>query len=194
MLANYDIISAIKSDPKYKQYNAYYSMNWFTTNIKKALGGQQMGALNVLGMMKDHQTSIIMPGGLYMFTYSPKTKEKLPYYDRFPLVFPFNTYPDGFIGLNLHYLPPAYRAKLFNSLISIKGDKKTKMRVSWQILSSVARTKGINVCVKRYLSGHVKSRFINVPEDDWKVAIFLPTESFAKQNKNAVWQESISKL
>ena len=150
MPLQYDIIQSIKSDPKYKIYDVYFGMNWFISTIKKSVGST-LGAGNVLNMMSDHQKTNIVPGGLYMFTYSPKTREKLPYYDRFPLIFPFNTFSDGFIGLNLHYLPPAYRAKLFNAIVNIKGDNKTKMRLSWQLLSSISRTKGINVGFIKYL-------------------------------------------
>ena len=51
-------------------------------------------------------------GQMYMFQYDPKYKDVLPYYDRFPLVIPFEqtrrvgiAQGDGFYGLNLHYLP-----------------------------------------------------------------------------------------
>src|SRR5579859_4289851 len=45
-------------------------------------------------------------GKMVMYTYDPKLKEKLPYYDTFPLgiVVAFNK--TGFYSLNLHYLPP----------------------------------------------------------------------------------------
>ena len=43
-------------------------------------------------------------GKLNMFMYDPKLKKKLPYYDTFPLVLPIESYSDGFLGLNLHYL------------------------------------------------------------------------------------------
>ena len=39
---------------------------------------------------------------LHMFFYDPKTKLKLPYYDRFPLVMPIERYSDGFLGINFH--------------------------------------------------------------------------------------------
>ena len=51
-------------------------------------------------------------GALYFFVYDPKTKADLPYYDRFPLVLPLKREPDGFLGLNLHYLPIPLRIKL----------------------------------------------------------------------------------
>ena len=33
---------------------------------------------------------------MYTFFYDPKTKDKLPYYDRFPVVIINEIYPDGF--------------------------------------------------------------------------------------------------
>ena len=42
-------------------------------------------------------------GRMYFYFYDPKTKDTLPYYDKFPLVIPIERYPDGFLGLNLHY-------------------------------------------------------------------------------------------
>ena len=44
---------------------------------------------------------------LNMFVYSPKLRNKLPYYDTFPLVLPLKNYNNGFLGLNFHYLPYA---------------------------------------------------------------------------------------
>ena len=43
-------------------------------------------------------------GRMSMFIYDPKLKDKLPYYDTFPLVLPIETYSNGFLGINLHYL------------------------------------------------------------------------------------------
>ena len=48
-------------------------------------------------------------GRMVAFKYDPKTKEKLPHYDRFPLVIPIREVPGGFYGLNLHYLSPQSR-------------------------------------------------------------------------------------
>ena len=70
-------------------------------------------------LMRADQTALrprIMPGFLYMFVYDPKTKAKLPYYDTFPLVFPFAKTPNGFLGLNMHYLPYQLRVLLLERL------------------------------------------------------------------------------
>ena len=54
-------------------------------------------------------------GYMYAFKYDPKTKNDLPYYDTFPLIFPVRMDSDGFLGINFHYLPPVLRAKLMNA-------------------------------------------------------------------------------
>jgi hypothetical protein len=58
-------------------------------------------------------------GKMYTFFYDPKHKETLPYYDLFPLIFVVGPAAGGFLGINLHYLPPVLRAKLMDSLYQI---------------------------------------------------------------------------
>ena len=52
-------------------------------------------------MMRREQKSIIEPGKMYMFFYDPKHKDKLPYYDTFPLLFPFSMTGTHFTGLEM---------------------------------------------------------------------------------------------
>ncbi|MEK9888327.1 MAG: hypothetical protein VW735_06270, partial [Gammaproteobacteria bacterium] len=59
-------------------------------------------------------------GRMYMFQYDPKGKDTLPYYDVFPLIFVLEKYSDGFLGMNLHYLPPVFRARLMDRLYQIE--------------------------------------------------------------------------
>ena len=63
-------------------------------------------------------------GSMQMFFYDPKTKDTLPYYDRFPLVVVVGPAEKGFYGLNLHYLPPILRAKMLDSLMEVATSKK----------------------------------------------------------------------
>ena len=48
-----------------------------------------------------------------------KLKNKLPYYDRFPLTLPIEQYSDGFLGINLHYLSILMRIRLLDRLMII---------------------------------------------------------------------------
>jgi hypothetical protein len=133
-------------------------------------------------------------GSMYMFFYDPKFKDELPYYDRFPLVFPFRKVPGGFYGINLHYLPPQLRAQLMDALYdyanNTRYDESTRIRLNYQLLTSISKMKFFKPCVKHYLDEHVKSRFMYVYPSEWDIALFLPTERFVKQSKTKVWSES----
>ena len=143
-------------------------------------------------------TNRITTGNMYLFAYDPKTKEDLPYYDRFPLVFPFRRVPDGFYGINMHYLPPLLRAKLMDALYDTINndnmDETTRLRINYRILQSAAKFRFFEPCVKHYLNNHVKSRFLQVDPTQWDVALFLPLERFAKANKLKVYADSKKKI
>jgi hypothetical protein len=120
---------------------------------------------------------------MFFFFYDPKFKKVLPKYDRFPLVFPIEYYPDGFLGLNLHYLNPYERKLLLGKLKEFRTSKglteKSRLRLSYDLLAS---TKGLaslaRPCIKRYLFGHVESPFIEITPDEWDKAIDLPVAMF----------------
>lgn len=140
----------------------------------------------------------VVPGRMYMFYYDPKLKDSLPYYDQFPLIFPLEVYGDRFLGLNLHYLPYGYRAKLMDALYALgnntRYDATTKIQLSYKILKAASATKYYKPCVKMYLKKHVRSRFVSVGADEWDIAIFLPTERFEKAEKTKVWSDSTNKI
>lgn len=136
-------------------------------------------------------------GGLYFFYYDPKTKDNLPYYDRFPLVLVLERYSDGFLGLNLHYLPVKYRIAFLDKLMTFaqgEADDIKRMRVSYDILSASRRYKEFKPCLKRYLHGHVQSKILAVQPNEWETAVFLPLQQFRKATPNKVWQESLEKM
>jgi hypothetical protein len=138
--------------------------------------------------------SRIAIGRMYLFYYDPKTKDQLPYYDKFPLIFPFQRVDGGFYGLNLHYLPHILRARLMDSLLDLANNKvyddTTKLKISYQILSSSSKFKYFEPCVKHYLNSHVRSRFLWIPAEQWNTALFLPLERFQKRRKETVWRNS----
>jgi hypothetical protein len=119
-------------------------------------------------------------GRMYFYNYDPKYKEVLPVYDKFPLVIPMETYSDGFLGLNLHYLDPYSRLALLDRLHDFinndKYDETTRFRLSYRLLSSSRRFKLIEPCIKRYLYQHIMSPIIYIEPSQWETAIFLPTE------------------
>ena len=79
------------------------SRAWFK---KKA---SNLRSINREALMKEEplrRTNKEVVGNMYMFQYDPKHKDTLPYYDLFPLAIVIGPAEGGFLGLNLHYLPP----------------------------------------------------------------------------------------
>lgn len=130
----------------------------------------------------DRLTSTIMPGSMYMYRYDPKWKDKLPMYDRFPLIFPFRVQSDRFWAINLHYLPLPSRAQLMDALYDITNNKRfdesTRLRLSYGVLNGASKFKMFKPCVKQYLRSHVQAQFIYVYPSEWDIALFLPVEKF----------------
>lgn len=137
-------------------------------------------------------------GGLYYFYYDPKTKNDLPYYDRFPLVMPLKREPDGFIGLNLHYLPLRYRINFMRKLMPLalynEDDEIRRIRVTYPILNASSRFKEFRPCIKKYLYNHIKSRILSVEPQEWDIALHLPIQQFRKSPVKTVWQESVEQI
>lgn len=137
-------------------------------------------------------------GGLYHFFYDPLTKNKLPYYDTFPLIIPLRIDKDGFLALNLHYLPPLYRATFLDKLMPLalkneRGDP-TKLRVTYDILKVTQSAKEFKPCLKKYLESQIRSKIVPVEPNEWEVALFLPTASFKGATEKKVHTESIKEI
>lgn len=157
--------------------------------------------INVNSIIRSHPEYLkntVRPGFMYLYGYVPKYQATLKYYDRFPLVFPFKTVEGGFLGLNMHYLPPILRARLMDALYDVTNNKKydetTRLVMNYNILNGAAKFKYFEPCVHRYLNEKMVTRALQIPANEWDYALFLPLERFETNgkriNKNTVFQES----
>ena len=178
------------------------SREWFRTQAKTITA-------NPSRMMRSNNTRLTdkpLLGRMYLFQYDPKGKKTLPYYDRFPLVFPIASSRTGgfavnqgsFLGINLHYLPLPLRARLMDALyktMSTKDiDETTKLKISYQILQQASRYRFFKPCIKRYLISHVQSRFFYIEPTEWEMALFLPLDRFVGANKSRIYADSRSRI
>lgn len=147
-------------------------------------------------------------GKLFMYSYDPKWKRELKYYDRLPLMLLMQFNATHFLGLNLHYLPPLARARLLDAIVDNelkdrRFDDKNKSRVpfSYQIMKRAAKSPLYKPCVKQYLfkgpggpmGRGVMTQFLQIPGEDWQHVLFLPWERFVKADKHTVWRDSLTK-
>ena len=153
------------------------STQWFRDKIK------EFGKPTSAQLIRDgKRSSRPFYGLLNMFIYDPKLKQKLPYYDIFPLVLPLEFYAEGFLGVNFHYLPIPLRAQLLDRLVSDysnndKLDESTLLRVTY---NNVKRIKLIQPTLHKYLKGYTKSQFRRIDADEFVIATMLPVQQFKK--------------
>lgn len=191
------IFEKAKYDPNVK----FRSSSWFQQQVN-LLGKQVSSPQKLLKDSQSQATANIMPGNLYLFQYDPKHKKTLPYYDRFPMVFPFRRLNDGFLGLNMHYLNYPLRIKLLDRLQEYRSndkmDEKTKVKLSWSLIDGTSRLSLAIPCVKHYLIQHVRSQFIKINSKDWATAMLMPVERFSAAGgsvtKQEVWKNSLGKI
>jgi hypothetical protein len=167
--------------------------NWLRAKVKD-LNPSTRTLMGDRDRLKNNSTI----GKMYFYFYDPKTKDILPYYDRFPLVIPIESYKDGFLGLNLHYIHPKQRLilldKLSETATNNNFDSKTKLRVSYSYLAGASRAFEATPCIKRYLYSHIQSRFLEISADEWDIAAMLPVETFVGATTSKVYADSRKKF
>lgn len=142
--------------------------------------------------------SIPAIGGMYLFKYDPKYRDKLPYYDTFPLIIPVEFTSNGFHGINLHYLPHMHRASLMDRLYEFNTDPQlnpnARIALSYAALSGLSTMAAFRPCYKRYLFSQVQSRYLKIDPLEWEIALFLPLERFEKASSTRIYNDSLAHI
>lgn len=183
---------AAKAEAAGIKKNTEESHKWFIEQLKNIRNISRKTLLND-DMLRARSKPLI--GRMFMYFYDPKGKEELPYFDQFPLIIMIGPAKDGFYGLNLHYLPPRVRAVFFDRLLEYANNKKindkTRLLLTYNMLSSTRKLRAFEPCFKRYLYSHVASKIVEVPPASWEAALFLPTDSFVYLDRRSVWRKSL---
>lgn len=164
------------------------SLDWFRSQLRDVKVTPDSLQRNT-----DNFVSRMELGKMYMFMYDAKHQDTLPYWDRFPLMFPIRRYGTGMLGINLHYLAPRYRVRLMDGLFeflnSEEMNKDTRLRMTYELLMATTSLTYAKPCVKQYLYNHIDSRITEVPPQYWEIVAMLPTQQF-NINANTVYAES----
>lgn len=155
------------------------AIQWFENRVRSAASGVR----NKLLQAEESQTGSTVIGKMYFFKYDPKYKETLPIYDVYPLVFPIERYNNGFLGLNIHYLSVPDRVAFLEQLEKYATARnlteRSRLRLTYDLIASTKKlATPARPCIKRYLWGHVRTKFIEIPATEWDKAAVLPIELF----------------
>lgn len=175
------------------QYSAK-SAQWLRTKAESTRATPS----SIIRTAPNKQTSLStgadLIGTMVLFGYNPKTKDKLPYYDTFPVIFITDVTADGFSGLNLHYLPIRQRAQLMDALLRIaEGPDGNKLELNYELLKSVRALRHYKPCYKRYLNNFTVTNYVPIERTLWNIAMFLPLARFQKASMTRIHKESLKK-
>ena len=156
---------------------------------------------------------------MFMFEYDPISAEDVlgrgGYYDSFPCVFPIQPLENGFMGINMHFLPYDWRAHLMDNLYDLVDDvdligtpqqsgnrfqsgMETGPNVQlnfpavngYNFLKKSAKYRYFKPCVRKYLFQRTLSRYMLIPANEWEIALFMPLERFHGQSRRKIWMDT----
>jgi hypothetical protein len=172
------------------------SIKWLEEKIKEIRRPTQVA--KDISRERSRQTFRLLKGRMYCYYYNPIGKKDLPYYDIFPMVILLEKYEDGFLGLNLHYLPYRYRLAFLRKLVDYASfdndDNVVKLRITYDILQSSRRFKEFRPCIKKYLYSQIRSKMLTIQPNEWEIASFLPVHQFKGEKPGRIWAESIQEI
>ena len=171
---------------------------WYTRKIAQLFPGMSSRPFAPLEIIREEQSRLrgrFTWGVMNMFFYKPQGAAKLEYYDLFPLVIPFRKYTNGFVGINLHYLPFDLRIRLLSKTMvqmgqttgqadieeaageGMSGARTDKVLLQWQ---RIKHNETVIPIVRRYRAKNVMSKFMVIEPSEFIIAAMLPTARFKK--------------
>lgn len=170
------------------------SLDWFRKRVSKDLKYKPRRLLQDHGdyRVRKGREGKTLIGRLYYYEYEAVEAgdRELGVYDRFPMVFVFNTSKteDGrqlLHAINMHYLTPRERAVVYLKLMKLRNKKgwtnATKLKASWALLKSVAEHDLLKRAVHSYRVDRILNhKMVEIHAEDWEIATFLRLEQWIK--------------
>jgi hypothetical protein len=176
------------------------SMLWLTQKMKTIRLNSRPEVLRSPELKQRKQLLPTRPmiGSMHMFKYRPKHKATLPYYDEYPVVILVGKAEGGFLGLNLHYLPPVLRSRflqfMYEKTNNNKFDETTRFTAMWKRINKGATRRYLAPMIKHYLTSNIPGYIAQVQSNEWEIASYLPFQRFRKANQNKVWLDAYAEI
>ena len=143
------------------------------------------------------QKGYLEPGKIHIFTYNPKGKKVLDYYDKKPIVISLGTIkePNGNIydlALNLNFIPDPYKWYILNTLTQLYGQFyksqstgrnagnalfQARIKYKYNVLKILLTKYGFPFAIRKYIPSR-KSRVYVCSYETWINVAFLSIENF----------------
>lgn len=154
---------------------------WISDAYRKVFSGEPPDPNSGLSVVNQMEV-----GNMYLFGYDAKHKDILPYWDARPLIIYMGKSkrrPENFLGMNLHYLHPSVRLRVFETLDTIQENDKyndqIKIQASYEYLQGMSSFPQLKPCIKEYIPSHVfQGYYMKVDPKHWNRIIVLPEQQW----------------
>lgn len=169
------------ADEGKKLYTSEELQRWLFEKASQAKTSDISRRIVLTNDQRGRSTTIL--GRMYFFKYIPIGRYTLPKYDKFPMCIPIERYSNGFLGLNLHYIPQGSRMSLIEMLLKTRNTfdftDVTVMKVTYDMIKSINKLNSLaGPCIHRYVFNQVRSRFIEIYPSEYELAVQLPVEDW----------------
>ena len=192
----FDAFHKLKEDFGIDKNNTEKAIQWFRNAVQENVKQDDPTVIRKILRDNTRANRRNLIGKMYAFSYlpDPENRDKLPYYDTFPLIFLVQNYRSKIFGVNLHYLPYVRRTILFSRLLTLTSndrmDESTRIKLTYGLLKNESKFKASKKCFRMYKKKNIRSRIINIPAQDWAIALYLPVERFKKATRETIWKEN----
>lgn len=142
-------------------------------------------------VIERHHGPLLQIGTIYTFQYDPKYKDKLSFYDNYPinLIMGHIETKDGKMnpyGINLSYIPPPIRIKILDKFIDIfevqidnnrklisdistlfNHPQKDHIPITYKVAKMVLKDSGFEYAIRSYIYSRIESDPKIITYDEW---------------------------
>lgn len=112
---------------------------------------------------------------IYYFRYDARWKERLPAWDKQPLMFPLNPGTTHTLGINIHWIPQKYRRRFVEWMIDKSIHLKNNKAFSRLVYNTVKNTAVLRIAmpgIRMYIN-HRATQLVEIPRKEVQ-DFFLP--------------------
>lgn len=194
----FDAFQQIRKDSNVSNNKSVSNFTWFKELVDNSMeGGKSISEIRQQIISDPSRVSNrFFLGKLYFFFYNdPIYKSTLPFYDTFPLLLLLHRDGPNIFGCNLHYLPPRTRLSKFLEILQYTNQNKltagTRIVLDYAALKKSNKWDLLRPTFRKYKINKIQGNLINIPAQDWPIAINLPVERFKKMSKQGIWNRTI---
>ena len=160
---------------KNQQKKQIDAIKWLRNSMKNINNKGKVSDYSDILMDRTKDRKLKLTGQVLIFRYKASSRTKI--YDKYPLVLVIGKTENGFMGLNIHYVPPRDRLKLILLMNSLVYDTQDNQKIRIKIFSLLTKNvfaKYTNVILNKYNTKNIMGKVKITTPEEWTNFAFLP--------------------